>query len=419
MRELQPEVVIPPAPRSLESKLVAQEPGASPYLHRLEALRGVAAMMVALGHSFAILPVLGWRKDLTSVLMLVFNGRAAVTIFFVLSGLVLGLSLRRSNGTFARDTSQFWLRRFFRVYPAYLICTTAIAAYLLFAFKNPGYRATGFWFDQYYGISQHQLTWAKVFKNLILCSYTLNVVTWTLGIEMICSMLLPFLHWAASGLSAFWNGLLLLTLVLFGTLFPDTSAGSFMYMFFAGYLLPFVGPLLFERFQPTFKKYAWLLSGAAVMLLCSRLCRGPDNLLTKAGFLSECLGAIVIIATLVYGAELRVYRFLDLPMVRFYGRISYSFYLWHFFCLFLVSRVVFRHMPLQLVGESPIMCEAGVWFGSTLLATAIAYASYRLVEQPYIRFAKAICSRIRTHKRAPQAVPVPSWPFARKHFHPR
>jgi peptidoglycan/LPS O-acetylase OafA/YrhL len=414
MRELQPEITILQAPHSSKSESGAQESGASPYLHRLEALRGVAAMMVALGHAFGTLPVLGWRKGLTSILMLLFNGRAAVTIFFVLSGLVLGLSLRRSDGSFAQDASRFWLRRFFRVYPAYLVCTTGIVAYLLFLFKDPGYQATGFWFEQYYGIHLHQVTWAKVFKNLAMSSYSLNVVTWTLGIEMICSMLLPFLHWAASGLSAFWNGLLLLSLVLFGTLFPDTNAGSFLYMFFAGYLLPFVGPLLFSRFQPAFKKYVWMFCGAALLLLCSRLCRGPDNLLTKAGFLTECLGALVIIAALVYGPELKVYRFLDLPVVRFYGRISYSFYLWHFFCLYLVSRLALRHMPLQFMSESPISCEAGVWFGSTLLATAIAYASYRMVEQPYIRFAKGICSRIKPHSRTPQIVHVPIWPFARK-----
>jgi len=373
-------------------------------------------MMVALGHSFAIISVLGWRKDLTSVLWLLFNGRAAVTIFFVLSGLVLGLSLRRSNGPFARDTFQFCLRRFFRIYPAYLICTTAIVAYLLFLSKIPGGRPTGFWFEQFYGGHLHQLTWAKVFKNFVMSSYSLNVVTWTLGIEMICSMLLPFLHWVASGLSAFWNGMLLLVLVLFGTLFPDTNACSFVYMFFAGYLLPFVGPLLCSRFQPTLQKYAWILSGAALLLLCSRLCHGPDNLIAKAGFLTECLGATVIIAALMYGPELKVYRFLDLAVVRFYGRISYSFYLWHFFCLYLVSRMVFPHMPIRLMGESPLSCEAAAWFVSTLLATAIAYASYRVIEQPHIRFAKAVCSRIRACGRARQAVNFPGWPYARKVF---
>ena len=367
-------------------------------------------MMVALGHSFAILQVTGWRKDLTSVLLLFFNGPAAVTMFFVLSGLVLGLSLRRDNGSFARDTSQFCLRRFFRIYPAYLVCTTAIVAFLLFPSSGAG-GSGGFWFEQYYGLSRHPLTWNSICKNLAMCSFSLNVVTWTLGIEMICSMLLPFLHRTASGLSNVWNGLLLLALVLFGVLFPVTNAGAYVYMFFAGYLLPLAGPALFSRLQPAFKKYFWIVSGAALLLLCSRLPGLPENLRAKVVLLTQCFCVLAIIAALLYGPGLRIYRFLDLPLVRFYGRISYSFYLWHFFCLFLVSRWFFQHLPLRLMRESPISCEAGGWFGSTLLATAIAYASFRLVELPYVRFAKAICSKIRAVSVKAQAIQVPSLPL--------
>jgi peptidoglycan/LPS O-acetylase OafA/YrhL len=222
---------------------------------------------------------------------------------------------------------------------------------------------------------------------------------------MICSLLLPFLHWAASRLSAFWNGLLLLALVFLGI--PFSHTGSFVYMFFAGYLLPFAGPRLLSQLRPTVLQYAWILGGAALLLLCSRLCLGPGILILKAGYLTECLGATIIIAALLYGPELKVFRFLDFPIVRFYGRISYSFYLWHCFCLFLVWRVAFRQMPIPLTGGFPMTCEAVGWFLSTLLATTIAYVSYRAIELPNIRFAKAICSKMRARVRARHAVNFP------------
>ena len=62
------------------------------FNHRLESLRGVAAMMVAVGHAFLAIDApyrAGWFQ--------IFNGHAAVRLFFVLSGYVLGLALARMN----------------------------------------------------------------------------------------------------------------------------------------------------------------------------------------------------------------------------------------------------------------------------------------------------------------------------------
>jgi peptidoglycan/LPS O-acetylase OafA/YrhL len=80
----------------------------------LESIRGLAALSVALFHSFHLLPVDGIRvydRTLWSVssadgllmrlIMIPFNGGAAVSLFFVLSGFVLALSLRRDDRAFA------------------------------------------------------------------------------------------------------------------------------------------------------------------------------------------------------------------------------------------------------------------------------------------------------------------------------
>src|SRR5512138_3594575 len=65
------------------------------FLHRLESLRGIAALMVAGWHSSAVLVATGWSVGILAFLRVFFNGHAAVTLFFVLSGLVLGGSLSR------------------------------------------------------------------------------------------------------------------------------------------------------------------------------------------------------------------------------------------------------------------------------------------------------------------------------------
>src|SRR5262245_26063246 len=88
------------------------------FNHRLESLRGLAAMMVAFGHAFLVID-----GRIFSGLFYVFNGHAAVTLFFVLSGYVLGLALRRAEGPVGREYVRFGIRRILRIYPAFVIGT--------------------------------------------------------------------------------------------------------------------------------------------------------------------------------------------------------------------------------------------------------------------------------------------------------
>jgi peptidoglycan/LPS O-acetylase OafA/YrhL len=63
------------------------------------------------------------------------------------------------------------------------------------------------------------------------------------------------------------------------------------------------------------------------------------------GVVIEGIAAAVFVGSLMYGRDFRGYTLLDLPVARFYGRISYSFYLLHFFCLFVVAQGLFRLIP--------------------------------------------------------------------------
>ena len=61
---------------------------------------------------------MGVQADVVSALLVPCNGRAAVTLFFVLSGFVLGLAIRRAEGSFVREYFRFAIRRIFRIWPA-------------------------------------------------------------------------------------------------------------------------------------------------------------------------------------------------------------------------------------------------------------------------------------------------------------
>src|SRR5580765_5170109 len=92
---------------------IAGQTRAAGYSVKLEALRGLAALMVVGYHAFP--------STLYSWMHVIFNGRAAVSLFFVLSGYVLGLSLRRGTGTILYQYLFFMYRRVLRIYPAYFV----------------------------------------------------------------------------------------------------------------------------------------------------------------------------------------------------------------------------------------------------------------------------------------------------------
>jgi len=85
----------------VELKPIADKVDTTAYSLRLEALRGLAALMVVCFHgvSAADHP---WAR-------LVFNGSGAVSLFFVLSGYVLGLSLWRGTGSISRQCIVFFM----------------------------------------------------------------------------------------------------------------------------------------------------------------------------------------------------------------------------------------------------------------------------------------------------------------------
>src|SRR5258708_7863764 len=99
--------------------------------HRLESLRGVAALMVAGYHSFDVLEFHGWQHSAFTGIRILFNGNAAVILFFVLSGLVLGLSLERSKEPFGVSYGLFCVRRILRICPAHWIALLVITAAIL------------------------------------------------------------------------------------------------------------------------------------------------------------------------------------------------------------------------------------------------------------------------------------------------
>jgi peptidoglycan/LPS O-acetylase OafA/YrhL len=82
---------------------------------------------------------------------------------------------------------------------------------------------------------------------------------------------------------------------------------------------------------------------------------------------------MIILIQLVFLGAVKGWRWLDYPILRLFGRISYSLYLYHI----VVIALVYHFLPnLRIRWAYPIM-----YLGSA----AVAYASYRLIEKPFLR----------------------------------
>jgi len=378
-----------------------QEDG--PFVGSLESLRGVAALMVAIAHSLLVLKINQideiWAKQLWEIdtfdawvvkLMLIFaNGEAAVTIFFVLSGVVLGLSLDNTKLTGMRSYLAFLVRRAFRIYPAYIVSILFVLLFLSIGIDNHnGVSIASTFFNWQY---RTPLSLSQIALNLTLLDSTLNLVSWTIAVEMAVATFFPVLYFISRrwpGYAVFVVLLALIVLAVFSAKNYESVLGvlQYVYLFFIGLLIPRYG-------QPTFRLvfgnriigYKWLIFATLLFLVESQLLER-----IQSGF---GIGAALIIFGLLHNHQHGGWKILEWHLIRKLGRQSYSFYLWHWPFLFIISWLMFKLVPFQLIegyslAASILLCSISV--SITYWVSAI---SYKFIEAPSIRTGKHLVSR--------------------------
>lgn len=169
----------------------------------LEALRGLAALVVFLGHLYVAIPR---KQPWLDVLAPVFNwGTEAVILFFLLSGVVIRLSEERRP----RRPSEFAFDRLLRIYPLYLFAVAmaivaarllaeqlsygAIVGNVLFVQSLQGYIAPTLPTDPPLWSLSFELTFYACFA-LVLANRRLMRAWWVAAFVSLCTYSLP-LSW--------------------------------------------------------------------------------------------------------------------------------------------------------------------------------------------------------------------------------
>lgn len=281
-------------------------------LPRLTSLRWYAALGVFLFHAGA---VTHWRA------LSVFGiGQAGVTFFFVLSGFVLTWSHREGI-----STTQFYWRRFARIYPSH---ATVFTVAVLLGFLTSGLFMTpilgvvlGFVLLQAWTVSSSSYVYAG------------NAPSWSLSAEAFFyaafPAILPFLRKWGTRQLVIVTGVVVgsgaaATIMLARAGYGSTAAFNFPLVLLPQFILGVAVALLMQRGMRI--PFSWLLAGLAMVLTIIAAEHAPDFPFQDYVLLP---GVAVLLAA---GAtqDLRgTPGLLTHPVSVWLGEVSFAFYLVH------------------------------------------------------------------------------------------
>jgi peptidoglycan/LPS O-acetylase OafA/YrhL len=353
----------------------------------LQSMRGLAALVVLLGHSQLLLSA-KLQDPLPSML---FQAGPAVIFFFVLSGFVLGQSLRRSS-TFGA----FALKRLARLIPVYWSAVFfGVLCYRLL------------WHDPIVGVDPWlggtfagwpSVTLRQIGLNLAAQTVSLNGVLWSVQIEIFMIPIFPVLV-AVAARTRLRTDMAILAMLLVLSLFlmfrfagTPLDVAPHISFFYAGVIIP-----KFLEFRPMrdllasgilfgASMTAWLFSGAF----------GFHFGLSYADQLTlAVVPSVVAIAYVLLNPGSVTSRFLLLRPLVWLGDISYSFYAFGNALLQVCALAVIEIVPREWLLSRH--SAAFVVFFAVVLTLAIllplAGLSERFIERPFIRWGAALITR--------------------------
>ena len=343
------------------------------------ALRGFAAVLVVLYHC-----ALAHRDaDLGLATGLIRNGYVFVDVFFILSGFIL---MRQYRDAFSRSplpsTASFMLKRFIRIYPAYLVwLVVSILVWLVLQAREPQV-GTG-------DLSTGMALLAHVFmiQSILDISPKFNVPLWSIAVEFIAYLYLPLLVLAARARRSLPLALAICALIAGVWLFVRTmgsidviEGGGSVLRALLGFSLGGLACLLTLREPQATRRLGRAVDLAALAVMVVAFASG----LTLVGYVA----AVVLVAATSLNTGLLT-PFAALTVPRWIGLTSFSIYLSHVPILALMLIITAK---VEADFGWPLFSNYWI-FSALVLATCLAVASlsYRVIE---VRFRRALSARL-------------------------
>lgn len=325
----------------------------------LDSLRGLASLSVVLSHFF-----LGYGIDSKSKLInfsplhFFYDGFAAVTFFFVLSGYVLTLSLSKNE---TLELNSFFLKRIFRIIPSYIF-VLFFSLFLYFFFNvTHAIPDSNVWLNTFWGLPLDLINFLKqiVFIKPEDGFAELVPQNWSLLVEIKFSFLIPFLFliYKKTNFTIFSA----LNLVLY--LFFDLPV--FIFHFSLGIFLAMNQDLIITSFTKFKIKLKWISLGLIILMYTYRFtipmyyyyfAREYSLFLSNEDLIWAITG-LGSFSILVYCfTSVRLQSILNLKIFRFIGKISYAIYLSHMiFLIFVLPKFISILNSFEIIDDSLVL----------------------------------------------------------------
>ncbi|MBL0059331.1 MAG: acyltransferase [Elusimicrobia bacterium] len=348
-------------------------------LAALDGLRGYAAIAVVIYHAI-LFPIAARASDLLAMrawslkgydfwarlILAGVSGETAVILFFAMRGAVLLRSLdseTRRSGTF-RTLALFAPRRAFRIYPALIGCLVGL--YVI-------YEGIFLMFPSIYPTPNLNAT----IINATLYDTSAHGATWTLKAEIQSIPLILIAFILRKTLGTFGLTLLL----IYSVLLLESSYISFGIQLVSGCLMYFVaGFIAYDLSKSTLiqdlmRGWRWVSVLAIIIFL-----RAFFSLSSNVAKLLQLAGVVVFISYLLSGQTSSLTRFLSWRISVFFGKISYSLYLWNviFLNILLIPAVRYGWTKTHYI-ESGLI----IGIGATIISIPFSMLSEKCLERPF------------------------------------
>lgn len=339
----------------------AAQPGLTGYRADIDGLRAIAVLLVVLYH--AGLPVPG--------------GFVGVDVFFVISGYLITAILRREILDRTFTFRAFYVRRIKRLMPAYfflLLCTTLYCSLYLLPDDMISYAKSAV--SSLVALSNVYFFMGTGYFGNAASEPLLH--TWSIAVEeqfyIFWPMILLALSWIDSKRAVRYAVAAILLASLVASHYYAVNHKNAAYL-----LLPFrffelmIGALL-ALYQHRVARV--ISSGSLLAAIGIALIVGSafylDNSSAFPGLyaLPVCLGTAMVIASGFKSHGNASLKLLQLSPIRYVGKVSYSFYLWHWPVIVLAQ---YRGIELTNLNATCLI----------MVAFAASCFSYHFIETPF------------------------------------
>lgn len=339
------------------------------YLDSLDGIRAVSIFLVLGSHS-KLTDYVNLNINNVNITKYLFNGILGVVIFFVLSGFLITYLLayenKKNNDI---NIKKFYIRRLFRIFPIYYLNIIFLIFFSYYTDFNLSLReviislfclgdffSTQWVMSHYWSLSieqQFYLFWPFVVK------YSINNAKKFLLLIFLLTVLSPIFRVIFS-----YNGLMFLKdFSIFSNIQSLTIGALFAFLYF-NYSNIFISIINFKtsffRLLFVFIIYLfWVLDISETLKIVT----------IPFGYtiISLCIGYLIV--SLITVKKGILYIILNNQVVKFFGKISYSIYIWQ---QFIFSDVFFNYFNAHILIK-------------LILILVCSVLSYYLVEKQFIK----------------------------------